>query len=115
MQNWLDATEKLLNYTLGNYPEIFPYAASRLAKHMFYKAIDWRLFSNDYYDLATSYRNKLKIYLKETTFLPGLNKKEIIKLEIFIFSVRLYRIVRILWIRFSRNPDNKLFLSEHSV
>ena len=114
MQNRLDETKKLLDYTAKNYPEIYPYAVSRMVKTMFWTAIDWYLFSQDFEVVAARYRDKIATYAKTTPALPGLMKKEKIKLSIFMRSIRLYRIVRILWIRFSNNPENKQFLPDSS-
>lgn len=112
IQDLLKEFERLLTYTEKNYPELYPYAFSHMAKAVFWGGVDWLLLSSNYFNFATVYRNKLKTYLNHATFLPGLTVKEKIKLFIFLHNVRLYRIVRILWIRFSRNPDNKRFLQE---
>lgn len=114
MQNWFDETERLLNYTAKEYPEVFPYAVSRLAKAVFWSVIDWYLFSRDYETVAATYRGRIVPYLKAAPSLPELTRNEKIKLTVFIHSIRLYRIIRIIWIRFSRSQDNKRYLQSRA-
>ena len=114
MQNWLDETRKMLDYSAKNFPETYPYAVSRMVKNMFWTVIDWHLLSWDYESAVSKYRDKILSYVKTAPSLPGLTRKERIKLAVFMRNIRLYRIIRILWIRFSKNPDNKQFLPDHS-
>ncbi len=110
LQNWLEETRKLLDYTAKKYPEIYPYAVSRMVKTMFWTAIDWHLFSRNFESAVSKYRDEIAKYVKTAPSLPGLTKKERMKLSFFMENLELYRIVRILWIRFSKNPENKQFL-----
>ena len=114
LHNWLEETKKLLDYTAKSYPEIYPYAVSRMVKTMFWTVIDWHLFSRDYEAVISRYRDIMVPYVQNMPSLPGLTGKERLKLSIFLRNIKLYRIVRILWIRFSNNPDNKQFLPGRS-
>ena len=81
-----------------------------MVKTMFWTAIDWHLFSRNFESAVSKYRDEIAKYVKTAPSLPGLTKKERMKLSFFMENLELYRIVRILWIRFSKNPENKQFL-----
>ena len=110
IQMWLEGMDKLIMFTRQKYPQYNSYAEAVFVQGVFWRAVDWKLNSDDYYNYAGAIRKRYAAIFRKTAILPMLNAKERIKGSLFYMTILGYRRIRVLWIRAIGNEDNRHFI-----
>lgn len=110
-KTWFEAIHKLCLYTQKQHAALYSYAEGKFVKELFGAVIDWLLFNGEYVVIATKIKNDFYNRFSKVLKLPGLTIKERIKVFLFLLDVRLYRIVRIAWLKVLKNQDNQIYLN----
>lgn len=94
VEDWVEIMEKILNYTMKEFPELYSYAETRLVKTTFWWIMDRMLQSKDYLGTAKRIKDIWGEHFKKVWRLPNLTFKERVKVSIFMISIRLFKAVR---------------------
>lgn len=107
---WMYGMDRLLEYTYKINSKAYIYAERRLVKAIFWRIIDWKLFAEDYILIARYIKRKYYSQFKKALLLPELTLKERVKAILFFTNIRMYRLIRIGFIKCIYNSDNRQFL-----
>jgi glycosyltransferase involved in cell wall biosynthesis len=110
MRMWMYGMDRLLEYTYKKKSKAYKYVERRLVKAIFWRIIDWKLFCEDYISIARYIKQKYYSQFRKVLLLPELTLKERLKTMAFLINVRIYRLIRIEFIKYIYNSDNRCFL-----
>lgn len=92
---WIYTIEQLLVRTKEYYPELYPYAETRLVRTTMWWIIDRSLNCSFYYEQSIRIRRKWKGHFIRSAVLPGLTLKERLKATLFLVNLHSYRRIRL--------------------
>lgn len=102
---WLGSMDKVMEHTKSQFPGCSDYAAVKFLIGIFWTIIDRLLWDKEYMQIASAIKKRYFRYFISAFKLPQLTTKEKLKALLFALSARLYRVIRIRWIK--NNPEAK--------
>lgn len=102
IQQWIEGIDRLYQHCSEHYPELMDYAHCRFINFSFFNITNILLSEKNYVQESNKFKARTRHYWKGAWKNPCLTKKERFRTVLFLVDVRLYKLFRIIWVKFKK-------------
>ncbi len=102
IDHWLEGIDKLYKFCSATHPELVDCVLCRFVNFAFSTIVNNLFEYDDYAFQANQFKFRTKQYWKGAWKNPCLTKKERFRTVLFLVDVRLYRLFRMVWVKYKK-------------